>query len=168
MILRIDKKITVIAVKAEKSVDIEKPLKLQNLDSEKFEPYGRLLLPPMEEKKERTFFRVLTSVPDSGWRLGYLKMSSREITSIERHKTSKESFVPISGMIVLIVAQPDKPVELEAFILNKPVIMNEGIWHRLLSLTQSSEIEISENHEINTEKIPLKEPLTPALLSGKR
>lgn len=166
LILRINRRNNVISLNSEKSVDIKKPLKLQNLDSKKFEPYGRILLPETEE--EGTFFRVLTSVKESGWRLGYLRMSSREIGFIERHKTSKESLVPISGMTALIVAQTDKPEKLEAFLLDKPILMDEGVWHGVLTLTKSSEIEISENLEVDMETIPLKDPLTPSLISGKR
>lgn len=149
-------------------VKIESPLRLQNLSPERFETYGRILLPQEgdpAEGDEVAEFTVVVSVPESGWRLGHLRMSSKKVDSLECHENSKESFEPLSGMFVLLVAPHNSPEDLEAFVLDKPVILNEGIWHSVLPITQDAEVKISENEKVDMETVPLEEPLRLSLQS---
>ncbi|MGN0285866.1 MAG: hypothetical protein ACI4ET_14140, partial [Bilifractor sp.] len=40
------------------------------------------------------------------------------------------------------------PEEYHVFLLNKPVILNKGVWHQTLTLTDVSEVKITENLDV--------------------
>lgn len=72
---------------------------------------------------------------------------------------SLESFEPLQGITVLIVAAHDTPEEYEAFILDKPVCLYKGIWHQVLSLTDEAQVKIAENLEVVSEFFDLQKEI---------
>ena len=70
---------------------------------------------------------------------------------MENHPFSKESFEPLKGITVLLVAEHETPEEYQAFVLDKPVCLKKGIWHQVLALTPEAQVKITENLEVASE-----------------
>jgi len=69
---------------------------------------------------------------------------------MENHPNTKETFEPISGAPILIVAVGKTPESPEAFLLDKPIVLNEGVWHDVLALSENAVMRINENTEVQT------------------
>ena len=95
---------------------------IKYLTHENFEKYGRILMPNEEDMKRYTQgrFYILEKAESKGWRMAYLEDSSRERVFLSNHPNTKETFEPLDGMAVLVVAPPKEPEAIEAFILDKP------------------------------------------------
>ncbi|MBX6770418.1 MAG: ureidoglycolate lyase [Chloroflexi bacterium] len=143
-------------------------LPLRTIDPESFAPYGDILAldRPDPERLERgqSEFRIITRSEDpTGWRLAILVVRNREISRLEHHPTTLESFEPVSGLAVLFVAPPENPEAVEAFVLDQPVCLRKGVWHDVLALTREATIKIAENLHVTSEYHPLPAPLRPLL-----
>ena len=79
------------------------------------------------------------------------KYSSKEIKEVENHPTSKESFEPLKGITVLLVAEHENPENYRVFVLDKPVVLKKGIWHQVMALTPEAQVKITENLEVPSE-----------------
>jgi ureidoglycolate hydrolase len=132
-------------------------IKVKNLD-ESFERYGRVIEPfneaPVEQGKGRDFY-ILSESKSSGWRIGYLIQTSKEVNYLEKHPESKETFEPIEGGTIILLSLGDK---IDAYLLDKPIIINEGVWHALIALSEKVKIKISENLEVKKITKPIKPP----------
>lgn len=128
-----------------------------------FEFFGRILEPlPKEtpEVAEDNFFNffVIFKEFSKGWQIGYLEQTGKSLKMLECHPTTPEVFIPLKGEAFLAVAiEPEK--EIIAFKLDKPVVLNRGIWHGVISLSQKSEILIAENEDVTDEFHVLNEKL---------
>ena len=120
---------------------------IQNIEAENFAPYGTILEFPGQSEEP---FLILETEENAGWRLAVFRYHNREITALECHPTSKESFEPLSGITVLVVARPEEPEAYEAFVLDKPVCLGKGVWHQVLSLTKEAQVKITENLEVES------------------
>lgn len=129
---------------------------LQAVQREKFLPYGEVLEFP-EESKET--FCIITTEEKELWRLAVFRYTNKEINRMECHPTSRESFEPLQGITVLVVATHENPEEYEAFILDKPVCLRKGIWHQVLALTEEAQVKIVENLEVQSEFYDLKKAI---------
>jgi hypothetical protein len=49
--------------------------------------------------------------------------------------------------------------KIEAFYLDKPIILHKGIWHNVLTSTKEAHIKITENNEVKLIKQPLFQPI---------
>jgi ureidoglycolate hydrolase len=47
--------------------------------------------------------------------------------------------------MVLIVAQAENPQEMEAFLLDKAVSVNEGVWHQVMAISDTARVKVTEN-----------------------
>ena len=72
---------------------------------------------------------------------------------------SKESFEPLKGISVLLVAEHEKPEDYHAFLLDKPICLKKGVWHQVLSLTAEAEVKITENLEVSSEFYSPEKPI---------
>ncbi len=94
---------------------------LNTLNATAFAPYG-VILENLEPKAEaiaanRNEFRVIDKSTNSdGWRLAIYIVRERVLTSIEQHPDTCESFEPVSGMSVIVVAPPGAQEKLAAFV----------------------------------------------------
>jgi ureidoglycolate hydrolase len=85
------------------------------------------------------------------------------LRKLEMHPGSLESFEPVAGIAVLVVAREDSPEAPEAFLLDRPIILKKGVWHGIISLSAKVELKITENLEVATEFHTLDKPLQAVL-----
>lgn len=83
---------------------------------------------------------------------------------MECHPSSKESFEPLSGMLLIIVAEHDTPADFEVFLLDKPVCLHAGVWHQVISLAAESQVKIAENYEVESEFFELENEISAAVI----
>lgn len=129
---------------------------LKSIHKEDFEPFGRVL--EFSENCQEPFEIVITEEKEP-WRLAVFRYTNKFIRRMECHRASLESFEPLSGVTVLVVAEHDRPEEYEAFILDKPVCLYKGIWHQVIALTDEAQVKIAENLDVNSEFFDFEEPL---------
>jgi ureidoglycolate hydrolase len=134
---------------------------IESVTKERFAKFGEVLEFP-EDCKEQ--FYIVDRDDNNPWRLAVFRYTNKEISRMENHPTSKESFEPLSGITILIVAENDKPEQFKAFILNKPVCLKKGICHQVLSLTPEAQVKITENTEVNSEFYDFNEPIRVAVV----
>lgn len=123
-------------------------IRLESITADNFKPYGTVMEFP--EDYSDTFYIVDTE-EEQPWRVAVFRYDTKEIKIIENHPTSKETFEPLKGISVLLVAEHEKPEEYHAFILDKPVCLKKGTWHQVLALTDSAQVKITENLEVPSE-----------------
>jgi len=125
--------------------------KIQNINQDTFKPYGYLI--EYDPGKSGTFQVVLNETEKVGWRIAVSKVMGNKVQMLGKHPNSMESFEPISGTTIFLVAQPETPENFEAFLLERSVCLYPNIWHATLSLSEYSLIKITENAaEVTTEK----------------
>jgi ureidoglycolate hydrolase len=132
-------------------------IKVESVSAERFAPFGDVLEFP-EDAAEN--FRIVVREESSSWRLAVFRFTRHVINRIENHPSSRESFVPLKGSAILVAAEHEKPSELTAFFLDKPICLYRGIWHEVLALTPEAQVTITENLDVNSEYFELKEPLS--------
>ena len=136
-------------------------VKLESVSREAFAAFGEVVEFPAG--CQDAFF-IVDSEDTYPWRLAIFRYSNKEIRQMENHPSSKESFEPLSGMTVLVVAENQTPEQYRAFILDKPVLLKKGIWHQVLSLTAEASVKITENREVNSEFYSFEKNLQVVLL----
>ncbi len=120
---------------------------LESVTVNAFKPFGTVLefLPG-----DTSNFYIADTETEQPWRVAVFRYSNREIRQIECHPGSKESFEPLHGITVLLVAEHDTPEDYHAFILDKPVVLAKGVWHQTLALTPEATVKITENLEVES------------------
>jgi len=131
-------------------------IKINLLKKENFEKYGIVIEP---QDKNKIFDVICKEESKVGWRIGYLVMTPQEVSTIEAHPHSMETFEPVKGTSIIIVAEPNSPQNIEAFLLDKPVCLNKGVWHGILVLSETAEIKITENLEVDSVYYKLEKPV---------
>lgn len=133
-------------------------LKPKAITAQKFSSYGQVIEygNRQQETKEDNLFRiVLKDEAARGWRIAYLIVRDKSIDRLEQHPGSYETFEPVRGRSVLYVATKDDPERIECFVLDRPVILNKGTWHGVITLENESEIKIFENADVECVYRPL-------------
>ena len=54
---------------------------------------------------------------------------------------------------------------IEAFLLDRPVCLNEGVWHDVFALSDTAVVKIAENLDVGSEFYDLPSPLVPRLVA---
>lgn len=129
---------------------------IESITREEFAPFGEVLEFPTDF--EDTFY-IVDRDESNPWRLAVFRYSNKTVSRMENHPTSKESFEPLQGITVLIVAEHDTPDEYRGFVLDKPICLKKGIWHQVLSLTPEAQVKITENLEVESVFYDLKRPV---------
>lgn len=129
---------------------------LQFVTKEAFAPYGVVLA--FAEGSHHPF-EVLVEEKSQPWRLALYRYSNRSIARMECHTGSMESFEPLEGATVLLVAAHDTPEKQAAFYLDKPVCLHAGTWHQTLALTPEASVKITENLQVGADFYDLEQPL---------
>jgi len=131
------------------------------LNQELFKPFGKILepiknqIPEVSEKGIFDFFVVFKEFCE-GWQVGFLKYKGKILKYLECHPTTPEVFINLKGKTILLLAI--NPIDdIVAFNLNKPIVINPGVWHGLISLSKESEIFIVENENVTDEFYTFKE-----------
>lgn len=127
-----------------------------NLNKEAFAPYGDII--DFTEAKEDGWEIVVRS-SGAGWRLALLEIQQQSTMKLEYHPESKESFEPISGTTLLIVATFDHPNDYQVFLLDRPICLNEKVWHQVICMSETSIMKITENREVSCVYYELEKPI---------
>lgn len=116
------------------------------LTPEAFAPYGRVLeLPPDAPDG----FHVLLDQPDApGWAFAITQVTRRYIDVLGAHPNTKETFEPFQGVALIAVARPDQPDTFEVFLLDRPVCVNEDVWHANCALSAVALLKTTENTQV--------------------
>lgn len=132
-------------------------MRIQNLTKEKFKDFGDII---EYNKSNSERFQVIINEPaEQGWRIAINKVNRDDITILGLHPNTRETFEPLSGLSVLVVAKQSSPEKMKAFLLDKPVCLKKSIWHATVSLSDYAYIKIVENAVVEQEEFPLKNPL---------
>jgi ureidoglycolate hydrolase len=136
-------------------------IRISSLSAKSFKKYGTLL----EQKDKKKIFSVIAGDADAkGWRIGYLIFKPAPVDSLECHPASMETFEPVSGTTVILTAQHKAPEKIEAFLLDKPVCVAKNVWHAVRVISESAEIKITENFEVESVIHKLKKPVDIAIV----
>lgn len=130
---------------------------IETIDRQGFAPYGTLL--EFTEVQPATRFEILVSEPDAPWRLALFRVIDQECGRLECHPASMESFEPVRGTGVLLVAPPQAPQEWRAFLLDRPVCLHKGVWHAMLTFSEETVVKITENLTVGSEFFEFKHPI---------
>lgn len=131
-------------------------IKIKNLSAKAFSKYGVVL----EQKNKKKIFSVITGDKEAkGWRIGYLIFHPAPVDSLEAHPESMETFEPVTGTTIILVAPQKDPEAIEAFLLDKPVCVAKNVWHGVKVVSELSEIKITENFEVASVIYKLKKPI---------
>ena len=118
---------------------------IERITEESFAPYGSVIAFPAEDQ---TNFYVVANDQTHPWRLACFRYSNHSIRKIECHPTSQESFEPLEGTTLLLVAEHTTPEDWKLFLLDRPVVLKAGVWHQTLSLTPEATVKITENLDV--------------------
>jgi len=124
---------------------------VKKITEKNFKNFGCVIDHPCKKTKNgRNLFRIiLTEKETVGWRIAYLVVRDKQIDRLEQHIDTFESFEPVAGETLLYVAKERNPKKIECFLLDKPVILNKGIWHGVVTLNLNAEIKITENANVD-------------------
>lgn len=135
---------------------------IQSIKKDAFAKYGSILEFPEDNTEP---FYIVAAEEKEPWRLAVFRYRNKSVKTLECHPGSLESFEPLKGITVLVVAEHEKPEQMEAFVLDQPVCLYKGIWHQVLTLTEEAQVKIAENLEVSSEFYELEEELSVALVS---
>lgn len=124
---------------------------IKELIQANFQSFGKIIEFP--EKKisdgNKNLFHVVCREKESlGWRIAYLIVREKTISRMEHHPLSLETFEPVKGKTLIYLSKTKKIEDINCFLLDKPVILNKGIWHGVVTLNEQSEIKITENLKV--------------------
>ena len=129
---------------------------LENITSENFLPFGSVLEFPQYITSD---FHIFVREYTDPWRLALLRFNRHSVERMENHPESMESFEPLEGSAVLLVAENKTPEIIRAFFLDKPVCLYKGIWHDVLALSANAKVKITENLNVRSEYYKPEKPI---------
>lgn len=135
---------------------------IKNLTRETFARYGTIL----GHYKTNDGYESVVTVESTGWIWAVKTFHNRTLEQIDSHPDTRESFEPVWGTSLLVVAPPDSPDDLEVFLLDEPVLLDEHVWHGLIALSAEARVKITENREVTGIAHPLGAAIHPVLTSG--
>ena len=144
---------------------MQAPHDVRELKQEHFQPFGRILVPQAREtasQSERGVFDFYVPFAErsEGWQIGFLSYTGRELRQLECHPNTPEVFSPLEGKALLVLAvDPENESEYRVFRLDKPVVLNRGVWHGVIALSQKPEILIVESPDVVDEFHQLRRPI---------
>ena len=137
-----------------------KNLEIKPLTPKNIAKYGRILFPTEEESKTvqdpAVAYVILEKAVSRGWLMSHYTVSKRFTDMMENHPNTKETFEPLCGASVIVLAHGPAPDNPEAFLLDKPVVLYEGVWHDVMALSEKATMRINENTEVQSvrQKLP--------------
>jgi ureidoglycolate hydrolase len=129
---------------------------IKQLNKETFKKYGTMLDPA---DKSKVFTVVCGDKDAKGWRIGVVIIGPDDVKQLEAHPGSLETFEPVRGTSILLVSETKKPDDIEAFLLDRGVLVNKNIWHALSVLSEKAEVKVTENFEVESVFHKLKKPI---------
>jgi len=134
--------------------------KISNITGESFTKYGQVI--EFSENSE-AFFEVVVEEHSSPWRIAAFRALNRATTFFENHPDSMESFEPVKGISLLLVAENHCPDMFEVFLLDKPVCLHKGIWHDVIALSDEVLLKITENLTVTSVFHYFEKPIFPGV-----
>lgn len=105
---------------------------MQNLTVEAFSPYGTVI---QYDNTRAERFQLLVEEPNAeGWRIAISQLTRSKIVKLGLHPNTRESFEPLSGISLILVAKKETPENIEVFLLDQPVCLHKNIWHATAAL----------------------------------
>jgi len=138
-----------------------KILAIKTIHRESFS-YGVVL----EHVNQDEGYEPLVTVESRGWIWAVLTFRRKTIPRIECHPTSKESFEPVFGTTLIVLAPPEAPDDIEVFLLDQAVMLHEGVWHEVMALSDVARVKITENNDVTSQYHDLGFELSAALIGG--
>ena len=138
-------------------------IKVLEINKTNFKYFGEVLVPSDEsipEVFEDDIFKFYVTFKEqaNSWQIGYLDQIGKKVDKLECHPNTSEVFVPLSGdAVILLSVNPQE--NIFAFRLDKPIVLSKGIWHGVISLTDSSKMLIVESADVLDEYYDLDEPI---------
>ena len=124
---------------------------IKKITAQNFRRYGRVIEYPnkhLKGNKKNLFRIVLTETHRFGWRIAYLVVRDKTILRLEQRPYSFESFEPIRGKSLLFVVGEKDVAGIECFSLDRPIILNKGVWHGIVTVTPECEVKLTENAKV--------------------
>lgn len=132
---------------------------IENINRNNFKSFGSVL----EFEGKEANFEIVVKEAEKPWRLAVFRVCDQSTRVLECHPDSYESFEPLKGIGILLIARPESPEDYHAFLLDKPVCLNKGVWHQLITLTEEVQVKITENLEVVTTFYELDSMVQPVL-----
>ncbi len=122
---------------------------IKNISKETFSRYGHVI--EYDSSKKENFQVILNEFDAVGWRIAVNKIDAKSVSRIARHPNTMESFEPVTGVTLIIVAPPENVDNFEVFLLDRPVCVNKNVWHATICLSEYSIVKICENVTVESE-----------------
>lgn len=122
--------------------------KILTISKESFEHFGKVI-----EFSENTDdnFEIIVKEENEPWRIAVYRYKDKSVRRMENHPTSKESFEPLIGTTLIMVAENDTPQDYKVFLLDRPICLDKGVWHQVISLSDEASVKITENLDVTSE-----------------
>jgi hypothetical protein len=134
---------------------------IKDITKESIQKYGIIL----DHINQIDGYEPLIKVNSKGWIWAILTFKNKTIDYIECHPTSKESFEPVFGTSLIVLSQKEDPTKHETFLLDKHIMLNEGVWHNVLTISDVSRVKITENNDVTSEYFRYDKPIGVALIN---
>ena len=131
------------------------------ISKESFEKFGKVI-EFSETCTEK--FEMVISEPNEPWRLAVYRYVEKGVKYMENHPTSMESFEPLTGTTLIMVAENETPSDYKVFLLDKPVCLYKGVWHQVISLSDSASVKITENLDVTSEFYHFESEILPMMV----
>jgi ureidoglycolate hydrolase len=146
-------------------------VEIKALEAASFARYGKVLEIAQPDAalaaEGRNEFKIVDESDNAdGWRLAVQLVRGRELRQLGHHPNTKETFEPVSGVAVICVAAFESPEQIEAFVLDRPVVVNAKVWHGMIALSRGAVVKIAENREVVGINQVLPRPLRVVLGEG--
>jgi ureidoglycolate hydrolase len=136
---------------------VKKTINVKKITAANFKRFGCIIEYPNRAKAQKTknLFKIVVKQPNVGWRIAYLVVRDMFIGKLEQHPGSRESFEPVLGRGLIYCATKKDPAAIECFLLDRPVILNRGVWHGVIALSGEFDVKITENSRVKCVYWPL-------------
>ena len=115
-------------------------IKMEKLTPKAFKSYGTVF--ENDPKGAEPFQVQFRETSSPGWQVAINRVKADSVDRMHRHLDTHECFSPLWGTTVILVATPESPDEIKAFILDKPIKINAS---------GESQVFVCENAELKSE-----------------
>ncbi len=138
---------------------------IEFVDRENFLRYGETVEvarpDPGRAQRGEDEYRTLARVNSNGWKIAMHCVRARWTDSLYAYD-GRRLLTPQGGALLLCVAPPDRPQNVQVFVLDRPIALNAGIPHALLTLSAECWVQVCEDFETRSQPHKLRKALVPA------